>query len=84
MMNSLIQLPHISDTNTKKVELEVNYDLTTDFTDGKLDGENNFEPIAYQWSNSEYRQGYLIGVAIRLGIEYALIQDIEMNQVIFV
>ena len=48
---------------------QIDSNLTDDFSDGKLDGENNFEPVAYQWSNLDYRKGYLIGMAKRMGIE---------------
>lgn len=63
---------------------EVDYNFTNDFTDGKLDGENNFEPIAYQWSNSDYRRGYLIGMAKRMGIEYTLIRGVNTSKVIVI
>ena len=45
---------------------EIKYEFASNFSDGKSDGENNFEPIAHQWFNSDYRQGYLIGMAKRI------------------
>ncbi len=63
---------------------QVDCNFTNDFSDGKLDGENNFEPIAYQWSNSDYRKGYLIGIAKRIGIEYTLIHNVKTSKIIVV
>ncbi|MGD1920846.1 MAG: hypothetical protein ACFCAD_19365 [Pleurocapsa sp.] len=63
---------------------EIDNNFTDDFTDGKLDGENNFEPIAYQWSSPEYRKGYLIGMAKRIGIEYTLIRGVNTSKVIVI
>ncbi len=63
---------------------QIDCNFTSDFTDGKLDGENNFEPIAYQWESLEYRQGYLIGMATRLGIKYTLIKGVRKSKVIVV
>jgi hypothetical protein len=45
------------------------YQFTSNFSDGICDGENNFKPITYQWFNSDYRRGYLVGVARRMGIK---------------
>ncbi|MEM8832289.1 MAG: hypothetical protein AAGE96_23560 [Cyanobacteria bacterium P01_G01_bin.19] len=94
---SLLDFPTIDLEKLKQLEraLKLNTDLgifaeqidcnfTSDFTDGKLDGENNFEPIAYQWENLEYRQGYLIGMAKRIGIEYTLIRGVNKSKVIVV
>lgn len=83
-MNFLLNLLNISVADVKEFEPEVDYEFTSNFSDGKSDGENNFEPIAYQWFNSDYRAGYLLGVAKRIGIEYALIYDVEMNKIIFI
>ena len=68
----------------KEIEVNLDYDFTSNFSDGKSDGENNFEPIAYQWFNSDYRQGYLAGVTKRIGIECGLTYGFELNKVIFV
>ena len=61
---------------------KIDCDFTNDFSDGKLDGENNFKPIAYQWSNIDYRQGYLIGMMKRIGIEYTLIHGAKTSKII--
>lgn len=63
---------------------EIEGDISSNFSDGFSDGENNFEPVLYQWSDPDYRRGYIAGMAQRIGIEYALIYDTEMNRVIFV
>jgi len=68
----------------KEIEINLDYDFTSNFSDGRSDGENNFEPIAYQWFNSDYRQGYLIGVARRIGVECSLLYGVELKKVIFV
>jgi hypothetical protein len=70
-MSSLINLLDISVTDAVELEQKINYNLTTNFSDGELDGINNFEPIAYQWFNSDYHKGYLVGIAKRIGTEYA-------------
>ena len=68
----------------KEIKVNLDYDFTSNFSDGRLDGENNFEPITYQWFNSDYRQGYLTGVARRIGVECAHIYGVELNKVVFV
>jgi hypothetical protein len=80
-MDSLIDMLNISIADVKELGQEVDYDFTSNFSDGESDGENNFEPIAYQWFNSDYRKGYLSGIAKRIGIEDAQIYGAEMNQV---
>ena len=64
--------------------LQIDSKFTNDFSDGKLDGENNFEPVAYQWSNLDYRKGYLIGMAKRIGIGYTLVHNAKTSKVIVV
>ena len=54
---------------SSKIDTTYEYQFTSNFSDGICDGENNFEPIAYQWFNSDYRRGYLVGVARRMGIK---------------
>lgn len=68
----------------QEIKVHLDYDFTSNFADGKSDGENNFEPIAYQWFNSDYRQGYWAGVAKRIGMECALLYGVELSKVIFV
>lgn len=68
----------------KEIEVNLDYDFTSNFSDGRSDGENNFEPIAYQWFNSDYRQGYLAGVARRIGVECAFIYEVGLDKIIFV
>jgi hypothetical protein len=80
-MDSLINMLNISIADAKELGSEVDYDFTSNFSDGELDGENNFEPVAYQWFNSDYRKGYLSGIAKRIGIEYTPIYSVEMNKV---
>jgi hypothetical protein len=80
-MDSLINMLNISIADAKEFGAEVDYDFTSNFSDGESDGENNFEPVAYQWFNSDYRKGYLSGIAKRIGIEDAQIYGVEMNQV---
>jgi hypothetical protein len=72
----------LKDTGISAQKIDCNF--TNDFSDGKLDGENNFEPIAYQWLNSNYRKGYLIGMAKRIGIEYTLIHSVKTSKVIVI
>ena len=64
-MNASQNLLDISVAKARNFE-EINCNFTSNFADGVLDGENNFEPIAYQWFNSDYRQGYLRGMAKRI------------------
>ena len=61
---------------------KIDCNFTNNFSDGKLDGENNFKPIAYQWSDLDYRKGYLIGMLKRIGIEYALIHGAKTSKII--
>lgn len=63
---------------------KVDGNFTNDFSDGKLDGENNFEPIAYQWLNSDYRKGYLLGMAKRIRNGYTLGDGIKTSKVIVI
>ena len=69
-----------NDSGISSEEIDCNF--TNDFSDGKLDGENNFKPIAYQWSNLDYRKGYSIGMMKRIGIEYALIHGAKTSKII--
>jgi hypothetical protein len=87
-MNSLINILNISIADAKELGQDFDYDFTSNFADGESDGENNFEPIAYQWFNSDYRKGYLMGVAKRIGMECiedkannSVEMDVEMNKV---
>ncbi|MGL6338225.1 MAG: hypothetical protein ACRC80_03695 [Waterburya sp.] len=87
-MNSLINILNISIADAKELGQEFDYDFTSNFADGESDGENNFEPVAYQWFNSDYRKGYLMGVAKRIGMECiedtinnSVEMDVEMNKV---
>jgi hypothetical protein len=88
-MNSLINILNISIADAKELGQEFDYDyFTSNFADGESDGENNFEPVAYQWFNSDYRKGYLMGVAKRIGMECIedtvnnnIEMDVEMNKV---
>ncbi len=73
-MSPLTNLLNISIADVVKIEQQVDYKFTSNFSDGELDGKDNFEPIAYQWFNSDYRQGYLVGVAKRIGTEYAKVE----------
>lgn len=86
MNSSLIDLDlfKISVADAIELESEGDRNSSTNFADGKSDGENNFEPIAYQWSNLDYRRGYWIGVINRIGIEDALVDGVETNEAIFV
>jgi hypothetical protein len=52
-----------------EIDTIYDYQFTSNFSDGICDGENNFKPITYQWFNSDYRRGYLVGVARRMGIK---------------
>ena len=79
-MNPLLDLFNISVANAMKLEPEVDSSLAS-ISDGKSDGENNFEPIAEQWLNPDYRRGYWIGVLNRIGIESALTSDVETDKV---
>jgi hypothetical protein len=75
---------NISIADARELGSEVDYDLTSNFSDGELDGENNFEPVTYQWFNSDYRKGYLSGIAKRIGIdgiEHTPIYSIEMDKI---
>ena len=72
-----------SNSYLKEIKVNLDYDFTSNFSDGKSDGENNFEPIVYQWFNSDYRQGYLAGIARRIGVECAHIYGVKLNKVIF-
>ena len=83
-MNLSIDLFDISIADAIELGQGANSDFSSNFSDGRSDGKNNFEPIAYQWFNSDYRRGYLTGVAIRIGIEYAQIYDVDSDKVIFV
>jgi hypothetical protein len=80
-MNRLRNPLNMSIAEAKELGQKVEYQFTSNFSDGKSDGENNFEPVAYQWFNSDYRQGYLLGIAKRIGIEYAVIYDVILNSV---
>ncbi|MGF1591161.1 MAG: hypothetical protein ACFCU7_18310 [Pleurocapsa sp.] len=84
MMNSLTNLLSISMADARELGKQVDYDFSSNFSDGKSDGENNFEPIAYQWLNSDYRKGYLIGLARRIGIERAYIYGVEIAEIMSV
>ncbi len=84
MMNSLTNLLDISMADAREFGEKVDYDFTSNFSDGKSDGENNFEPIAYQWFNADYRKGYLIGLARRIGLECAYVYSVEMDKIISV
>ena len=64
-MNSSTNLLNISVAKVKQLE-SIECHFTSNFADGKSDGENNFEPILYQWYNSDYRLGYLLGMAKRI------------------
>ncbi len=74
-MSPLTKLLDISIAEIVEFEQQVDYKFTCNFSDGELDGVNNFEPIAYQWFNSDYRQGYLVGVAKRISTEYAKVEE---------
>lgn len=83
-MNSAIyshDLLNISLAEITRFLQETECSFTSNFSDGFSDGENNFEPIVYQWFNSDYRQGYLLAIAKRIGVEYALVYDIETKQI---
>lgn len=80
-MDSLIDMLNISIADAKEFGQQVDYDFTSNFADGESDGENNFEPIAYQWFNSDYRKGYLSGIAKRIGIECTSIHSQEIDRV---
>ncbi|MEO0014220.1 MAG: hypothetical protein RLZZ535_2609 [Cyanobacteriota bacterium] len=80
-MDSLIDMLNISIADAKEIGQEFDYDFTSNFSDGESDGENNFEPIAYQWFNSDYRKGYLSGIAKRIGMKDVSIYSVETNQV---
>lgn len=80
-MTSLANVLNISVAEAREISSEKDYDLTSNFSDGQLDGENNFEPVLYQWFNSDYRRGYLIGVAKRIRVEDASICGVEMNKI---
>ena len=84
MMNSLLDLSDISIAEVGELTPESSYDFTSNFSDGQSDGENNFEPIVYQWFNADYRRGYIVGVAKRIGMEHALIYGAEIDKVIIV
>ena len=64
-MNSSTNFLDISVAEVKQFE-SINCYFTSNFADGKSDGENNFEPIVYQWYNSDYRRGYLLGMTKRI------------------
>lgn len=83
-MNLFTESFDLSVAEVKEIGREFEHNFTSNFADGESDGRNNFEPIAYQWFNSDYRRGYLAGVARRVGIEHALIYGVEMDKVIFV
>ena len=86
-MNSAIysrNLFNISLAEIQKIVQDTECHFTSNFSDGFSDGENNFEPILDQWFNSDYRQGYLVGLAKRIGIEYALIYDQETKRVLLI
>ena len=54
-MNSAIyssSLFNISLAEIQKISQHDDYYFTSNFSDGFSDGENNFEPIVYQWFNS--------------------------------
>jgi hypothetical protein len=73
-MSPLTKLLDISIAEAVELEQQVDYKFTCNFSDGELDGVSNFEPIAYQWFNSDYRKGYLVGVAKRISTEYAKVE----------
>ena len=79
-MNASKNLLDISVAEARKLE-KINCNFTSNFADGELDGENNFEPIAYQWFNSDYRQGYLRGMAKRIDRQ-ARIHGIKAKNVV--
>lgn len=54
---------------SREIDTIHDYQFTSNFSDGICDGENNFKPITYQWFNSDYRRGYLVGVARRMRVE---------------
>lgn len=83
-MNTLLGSFDISVAQVRESRQEGNYDFTSNFFDGQSDAENNFEPITYQWLNSDYRKGYVLGMAKRIGIECALTYGVEMDKVILV
>ena len=70
----------IDDLGISSEEIDCNF--TNNFSDGKLDGENNFKPIAYQWSNLDYRKGYSIGMLKRMGLKYTLIHGAKTSKII--
>ena len=79
-MNSLTNLVDISVAEVKKLE-SIDCCFTSNFADGKSDGENNFEPILYQWYNSDYRRGYLLGMAKRIS-NGTQVSGIERDKVV--
>ena len=80
-MNSLIDLFNIFRADAMKLELEENSSLVNSFSDGRLDGQNDFEPIADRWFNSDYRRDYWLEVLNRTDIKSALIYGIETDKV---
>ena len=83
-MNTLLGSFDISVTQVTESKQEESYEFTSNFFDGQSDAENNFEPVTYQWLNSDYRQGYLLGMAKRIGIECKLIYGVEMEKAIWI
>ena len=81
-MNSSTNLVGISVAKVKKFE-PIDCYFTSNFADGKSDGENNFEPILYQWYNSDYRRGYLLGMSKRIS-NYTQVNGIKVNNIVSV
>jgi hypothetical protein len=84
-MNTSLNLLDISVAEAKELGQKVDYKFTkftSNFSDGKSDGENNFKPIACQWFNSDYRQGYLLGIAKRTNWGHPLTEDRSINTIL--
>ncbi len=82
-MKSLANSLDISIAQAVEISNEINHNYTSNFADGLLDGENNFQPVVYQWFNSDYRRGYLIGLAKRISIDDALICGVANKAILF-
>ena len=80
-MTSLASSLNISIAEAREISRETDCVFTSNFADGQLDGENNFKPVLYQWFNSDYRRGYLIGIAKRISVKNALICGVEINKI---
>ena len=70
-MNMPIEPLNILVADVEELRQKSNHDFASNFFDGQSDAENNFEPVTYQWFDSDYRKGYLLGMAKRIGIEWA-------------